>query len=322
MDAVLWIAFAVLIAALLALDLFVVHREDEEITTRQALLWTGFYSVLALLFSLAVHAMYDADWFAASPEAGDGAKAALDFLTAWVVEKSLSLDNIFIIALVFVAFDVPAKLQHRVLFWGVIGALVMRGLMIAAGTALLQQLAWMTYVFGAILLATAVRMLVAHEETIEPRKNPFVRLCAKILPVDDHFYGRHFVTRQGGVLIVTRLGLALIVVESSDLLFAVDSIPACFAVTTDPFLVFTSNAFAVLGLRSLYFALAGMLHRFRYLKTSLVFVLAYVGVKMLLVHAYPIPSVVSLAVIVGTLALGITASVVRTRSPHDTGSDP
>lgn len=309
MDALLWFGFAALIAGLLALDLFVVHKEDEAIATGPALLWTAFYAALALLFSLVVHALYDHGAMASSPDGGDGLRAALDFLTAWVVEKSLSLDNIFIIALVFAAFEVPARLQHRVLFWGVVGALVMRGLLIAAGTALLRHLAWMTYVFGAILLWTALRMLLSRDTSFDPRRNVFVRLLDKLLPIDDAFHGRHFVIRTGGMRVVTRLGLALVVVESSDLLFAVDSIPACFAVTTDPFLVFTSNAFAVLGLRSLYFALAGMMDRFCHLEKSLVVVLAFVGVKMLLAHAWPIPSAVSLAVIVGALAVGIGTSL-------------
>jgi tellurite resistance protein TerC len=219
------------------------------------------------------------------------------------------MDNILVIALIFSYFRVPADQQHRVLFWGILGALVLRGLMILAGITLLRHFEWIVYVFGALLLLTAVRMIAARHDTLRPQRNFVVQLCRKCFPVTDGFRGSAFFVREGGRLYATPLALALIVVESTDLIFAVDSIPAAFAVTTDPYLVLTSNMFAVLGLRALYFALAGLMARFRYLKMALVFVLAYVGVKLILSNHFHLPTFVSLAVIIGFLSVGILASI-------------
>jgi len=298
---------------MLALDLGVFHRHAHVISIREALAWTGLWVALALVFNVAVYFLYERHWLGIGLELGHaltGRQAALQFFTGYLIEKSLSLDNVFVMALIFTYFVVPAVHQHRVLFWGVVGALVMRAAMILAGVALIRRFEWIVYVFGGLLLLTAVKMLVVRHDNLDPDKNPLVRFARRLYPVSTVFDGKRFFTTLDGKRAMTPLFLVLLIVESTDLLFAVDSIPAIFAITTDPFLIFTSNVFAILGLRSLYFALAGMMHRFRYLKMSLVFVLAFVGVKMILAHHHPMPTVVSLAVIVGILGVGIVASLV------------
>jgi tellurite resistance protein TerC len=247
----------------------------------------------------------------------DGREAGLDFLTGYVVEKSLSLDNIFVIALIFRTLQVPATSQHRVLFWGVVGALLLRGAMIAAGTALIHRFSWIIYVFGGFLILTAFRMLRVAHAKVDPEKNLLVRGARRLFPVSSTYEGERFFTHVGGRRAATPLFLSLLLVESSDVLFAVDSIPAIFAITDDPFIVFTSNVFAILGLRSLYFALAGMLGRFRYLTPSLVVVLGFVGVKMILSHHWPIPTAVSLGVIVAVLLTGVLASIAAARRDEE-----
>lgn len=312
MEAFLWIGFIVLVLFLLAVDLGLHRRKPNILSMREALAWTGFYVSLALVFCVFTYFLYEHNWLNAGVEWREdltGAQAALNFFTAWLLEWSLSLDNIFVIALIFSYFQVPAGQQHRVLFWGIVGALVLRGLMILAGLSLMRHFDWIVYVFGGLLILTAVRMLAARHDSLRPHKNLAVQLSKRWFPVTDGFRGSRFFVREKGRLHATPLALALIVVETTDLVFAVDSIPAAFAVTTDPYLVMTSNMFAVLGLRALYFALAGLMARFRYLKMSLVFVLAYVGVKLLLSHHYPIPTFVSLALIAGFLTVGILASV-------------
>lgn len=312
MTIVLWLGFILLIIGLLALDLGVFNRQPHVIGAREALLWSAFWIALALLFNTLVYFMYEHHWFGIGHRIGhllDGPQAALQFFTGYIIEKSLSLDNIFVIALIFAYFNVELKYQHRVLFWGILGALIMRGGMIAAGVALISHFSWMSYVFGLMLLFTAVKMLVVRHDNLEPEKNPLIRLAQKYFPVTLHFEGQRFFVRKGRKLFMTPLFLVLLVIESTDVMFAIDSIPAIFAVTQDPFIVFTSNIFAILGLRSLYFALAAIMAKFRYLKMSLVFVLAYVGVKMLLAHTYPIPTLESLAIIAGLLAIGIVASI-------------
>jgi tellurite resistance protein TerC len=298
---------------MLAIDLGVFHRKSHVVTVSEAAIWTTVWVILALLFNIGVYYLYRHHVFGIGVDVGfelTGKQAALQFFTGYVIEKSLSLDNIFVIALIFTYFGVRAEYQHRVLFWGILGALVMRGAMIAAGTALIHRFGWITYVFGALLILTAVKMLVARHDNLAPDKNPLVRLARRLYPVSADFEGQRFFTRLNSRRAITPLFLVLLVVESSDLLFAVDSIPAIFAVTRDPFLVFTSNVFAILGLRSLYFVLAGVMDKFRYLKISLVFLLAYVGVKMILTHHYPIPTLVSLAIISGILSVGVLASVL------------
>jgi len=309
----LWGGFLLLIVAFLAFDLGVFHRTPHAITVRDALGWTAVWIALALAFNVVVYFMYEHHWMGIGSTIGhelSGRQAALQFLTGYVVEKSLSLDNIFVIALIFGYFHVPLPFQHRVLFWGILGALVLRGAMILAGAALLDRFDWMVYVFGGFLIVTAVKLLVSRHENLEPERNPLIRLARRVFPVTDRIEGPGFFVHQGGRRAATPLFLVLLLVESTDVVFAVDSIPAIFAITRDPFLVFTSNVFAILGLRSLYFALAGLLHRFRYLKSGLVFVLAFVGVKMLLSHHHPIPTPVSLAVIGGILGVGLIASLV------------
>ncbi len=307
----LWIGFLALVLGLLGLDLGVFNRKSHVIGVREALGWTVFWVVLSLVFNLCVYYMYAHNWLGVGLETGHeltGKQAGLQFLTGYVIEKSLSLDNIFVIALIFSYFKVPGEFQHRTLFWGVLGALVLRGVMIAAGTALIRRLDWMIYVFGGLLLLTAVKLLFEKHESVDPDRNPLVRAARRILPISKSFEGEHFFTRVDGKFAATPLLLVLLVVESSDVMFAVDSIPAVLAVTQDPFLVFTSNVFAILGLRSLYFALAAIMEKFRYLKFSLVVILGFVGAKMLLSHYYPIPTAVSLCVIASVLLIGMLAS--------------
>jgi tellurite resistance protein TerC len=314
----IWLAFLLFIVTMVALDLGVFHRKDQVITTRSALVWSAFWIGLALLFNLLIYELYENNysWASLATEHLNGSQAAAQFLMGYVLEKSLSLDNIFVIAMVFSYFRVPLAMQHRVLFWGILGAVVLRGVMIGLGVALINRFDWVTYLFGAFLLYSAVRMLLMRHENIEPGDNPLVRLARRWLPVTDRFHGHQFIVKVDGRMMATPLLLALLLVESSDVMFAVDSIPAIFAVTRDPFIIFTSNIFAILGLRSLYFVLATYMEKFRYLKHSLVFVLAYVGVKMIISNHYHIPDAASMAIIIGILLVGIFASI------HGADKDP
>jgi tellurite resistance protein TerC len=311
----LWGGFVTFVLIMLALDLGVLNRKAHVVATREALIWAGFCVFLALLFNVFLYFAYERNWFDIATRGGtlSGKTAAMQFFTGWLIEQSLSLDNIFVIALIFQYFSVPRIHQHRTLFWGIIGALVMRMAMILAGAALIQRFTWTIYVFGILLLYTAVKMYRSQDEAVEPNRNPLVKLARKLYPVTDEFHGEKFFVRVDGRRAITPLFLVLLVIESTDLLFAVDSIPAIFAITKDPFIVFTSNVFAILNLRSLYFVLASMLEKFKYLKPSLVFVLAYVGVKMLVSHHYHIPTAFSLAIIIGILAVGIIASVISSK---------
>ncbi|MGX9726750.1 MAG: TerC family protein [Candidatus Electronema sp. VV] len=311
-----WFLFILLILSLLFLDLGVFHKQNKVISAKEALLWTMFWVALALLFNVFIFYAYSRNWLGiglGEHALKSGKDAALKFFTGYIIEKSLSLDNIFVIAMIFSYFKVEGKYQHRVLFWGILGALVMRGAMILAGTALIQTFDWMIYVFGGFLILTAGKMLFSGDEEIDPEKNLLIRVARKIFPVSPNFEGEKFFTVLNGKKAVTPMFLVLLIVESTDVLFAVDSIPAIFAVTIDPFIVFTSNVFAILGLRSLYFALAAMIDQFRYLKLSLVVVLAYVGVKMILSHHYPIPTGLSLGIIAGILCAGVAASLLASR---------
>ena len=294
----LWIGFNVFVLIMLALDLGVFHRKTHVVTLKESVTWTAVWVVMALLFNLGIaHYM--------------GNDKGLEFFTGYVIEKSLSVDNVFIFALLFSYFAVPALYQHKVLFWGVFGALVMRAIMIALGAKLIAEFAWIIYVFGAFLVLTGVKMIVKREEEIHPERNPVVRFFKRYIPTTSDFRGDKFFVRENGVLMATPLFVVLILVEISDLIFAVDSIPAIFAVTKDPFIVYTSNVFAILGLRSLYFALAGVLDKFHYLKVGLGVVLSFVGVKMLLAHSpWKIDTLISLGVIVVVLAASVIASLV------------
>jgi tellurite resistance protein TerC len=283
----IWLGFILFILTLLALDLGVFHRKDHVIKTREALTWSGIWVSLALFFAVFIYFGYENHWMGLGlqPDPIDGEvmggrQAVIKYLTGYVIEESLSVDNIFVMALLFTYFAIPAKYQHRVLFWGIIGAILMRGLMILIGTQLVK-FHWVILLFGGFLVFTGLRMMFTKEASHDPANNPVVKTIRRILPVTPEYHGHHFLVRVNGKLMLTPLALALVLVETTDLVFAVDSIPAIFAITGDPFLVFTSNIFAILGLRSLYFALAGMMDKFRYLKPALAMVLIVVGVKML-----------------------------------------
>jgi tellurite resistance protein TerC len=295
----LWVGFNVFILAMLALDLGVFHRKTHVVSLKESLTWTGVWVVLALLFNAGV-------WHYA------GSQKALEFFTGYVIEKSLSVDNVFVFALLFSYFAVPPVYQHKVLFWGILGALIMRAIMIALGAALITKFAWIIYVFGAFLILTGIKMIVKRDEEIHPERNPVVRWFKKLMPVTPEYRGDKFFVRENGIRMATPLFVVLLLVEFTDLIFAVDSIPAIFAVTKDPFIVYTSNVFAILGLRSLYFALAGVMDKFHYLKIGLGVVLSFVGVKMILAHtAWKIDTLVSLGVIVLILTTSVVWSLLK-----------
>ena len=313
-----WIGFIVLVLLLLALDLGVLNRRAHTVSTGEALRNTAVWVSLALAFNVAVYFLYEHRLFGIGTHIGEamsGAQAALQFLTAYLVEESLSIDNLFVMALIFRYFAVPNAFQHRVLFLGILGALVFRGVFIGAGLAFVHQFAWAIYVFGGLLVLTALKMLFSKDESIDPDRHPLVRLVRRFYPMTAEYHRDRFFVRLSGKLHATPLFLALVLVEGSDIVFAVDSVPAVFGVTRDPFIAFTSNVFAMLGLRSLYFALAAAMSSFRYLKVSLVFILGFVGLKMLLAEVAHIDTLVSLAIIAGMLAAGVIASL--TLKPTD-----
>jgi tellurite resistance protein TerC len=300
----LWVGFNLFVLAMLALDLGVFHRKAHVVAFKESIAWTVVWVALALVFNAGI-------WHFA------GAQKALEFFTGYVIEKSLSVDNVFVFAMLFSYFAVPPLYQHKVLFWGILGALAMRAVMIALGAALIAEFSWIIYVFGAFLVLTGIKMAVKREEAIHPERNPVVRGFKRLMPVTSDYREDRFFVVEHGVRHATPLFVVLLLVEVSDLIFAVDSIPAIFAVTTDPFIVYTSNVFAILGLRSLYFALAGVMDKFHYLKIGLGVVLAFVGVKMLLVHSpYKLDTLLSLGVVVGILAVSVVASLLR---PKKTG---
>ena len=308
----LWSGFIAFIVIVLILDLGFLNRKARVVSLYESLAWTGLWVSLALTFNVIVYFIYDSHWLGMGLAGGsvlDGKQAALQFFTGYLIEKSLSVDNIFVIALIFAYFQVPLQYQYRVLFWGIFGAIVLRAVMIIFGLALIDAFDWVTYVFGAFLIYTAIKMLIQRQDNFEPDRNPLIRLIKRLYPVTDHYDGERFFTRQNGKRVATPLLLAMMLIETADVIFAVDSIPAVIAITRDPFLVFTSNIFAILGLRSLYFALASVINKLRYLKTSLVFLMGFVGVKMLLAHHYTIPTTVSLAIITGILTIGVLASI-------------
>ncbi len=308
-----WILFLTFVAFMLFLDLGVFNKKSHVMSVKEALGWTFFWIVLALAFNVMVYSMYENRW-GIPPEAlaMTGEDAAMKFLTAYIVEKSLSMDNLFVITMIFGFYKIPVKFQHRVLFWGILGALVMRGVMIVAGTVLIQKFHWMIYVFGVFLIFTAIKMLMAKEDENKNLDNSkLVKIIKAFIPFQTELDGEKFFVKNNGKTYMTPMFLVLLIIEATDVLFAVDSIPAVMAVTTDPFIVFTSNIFAILGLRSLYFALAAIINQFKYLKYSIIVLLAYVGVKMILSHIYPIPTGVSLAFIFGVLSAGIGVSVAK-----------
>ena len=307
----LWIGFNGFVLIMLCIDLGVFHRKAHIVSMKEALSWTAAWVSLALVFNLGV-------WHYL------GQQKALEFFTGYVIEYSLSVDNMFVFALLFSYFAVPPLYQHKVLFWGILGALLMRAVMILVGAALIAKFAWIIYVFGAFLILTGIKMIFKKEEEIHPERNPLVRLFKRFMPVTSDYRADKFFVREKGILMATPLFVVLLLVEFTDLIFAVDSIPAIFAVTKDPFIVYTSNVFAILGLRSLYFALSGVMDKFHYLKIGLGVVLTFVGVKMLLGHTpWKIDTLVSLGVIVFVLAAAVAASwlwpkklVVKGHDPH------
>jgi tellurite resistance protein TerC len=346
-----WTGFVAFVLLMLALDLGVFHRKAHVISVREAVKWSAVWISMGLSFSIFIYFAYQGNWFGlgTSPDAvdgiiNDGATAVEKYLTGYIVEKSLSVDNIFVISVIFTSFAVPAVYQHRVLFWGIIGALLLRGLMIAVGAKLVAEFHWVLYLFAIFLILTGLKMLFSKTDNEgDPGKSRVVRLSRKFFRVTSNFHGKHFMVRAGepqshesevagsavvrdaavesarpGTLMLTPLALALIMVETTDLIFAVDSIPAIFAITGDAFLVFTSNVFAILGLRSLYFALAGMVEKFRYLQASLALVLMVVGTKMIL--AGWLKNILGkhfnlylLAVVLGILVVGVVASIMADR---------
>jgi tellurite resistance protein TerC len=292
-----WGGFVVFVIAMLVLDLGVFNRKVHVVKVKEALLWTAFWVSLAMAFCGGVY------YF-------KGQEKALEFLAGYLVEQSLSMDNLFVFLLIFRYFRVPPQYEHKALFWGVLGALVMRAIFISLGVALISKFSWIIYVFGAFLVFTAVKMALEKDNKIHPENNPLLKLLKKVMSVDHSFEGGKFLLRKNGILHATPLLAVVLVLETTDLIFAVDSIPAVLAITRDPFIVYTSNVFAILGLRSLFFALAGMLRLFHYIHYGLVVVLAFVGIKMLVSNFFHIPISVSLGVIVSALAFSIGASVI------------
>lgn len=294
----LWAGFVALILGLLALDLGVFHRQAHVVEMKEAVVWSVVWVGLALLFNLGVVVAF-------------GTERGLEFLTGYFIEKSLSVDNIFVFAVLFSSFAVPAAYQHRVLFWGIIGALLMRAILIVAGTAALERFEWLIYVFGGLLVVTGIKLLVRRGGDVHPDRNPLFRLFRRVVPAVPEYHGQRFTIVKDGRRYATPLLLVLVAIELTDLVFAVDSIPAIFAVTRDPFIVFTSNIFAILGLRALYFVLAGAIRRLAYLHVGLALVLVFVGLKMSLVEVYKLPTLLSLGVVAALIGAAVVWSLAR-----------
>ena len=304
----MWIGFNAFVLAMLAVDLGVFHRKAHEVSLREATAWSIVWVTLAMVFNGWI-------WYAW------GKGPALEFLTGYLIEKSLSVDNIFVFVMLFSYFAVPRQYQHRVLFWGILGALLMRGVFIGVGAYVLEQFHWVLYLFGAILILTGIKMMM-RQESHSPENNPVLKWMRRVLPLTDRYHGQNFWIKEGAKWVATPLFLVLVMVELTDLVFAIDSIPAIFAVTKEPFLVYTCNVFAILGLRSMYFLLAGVVHRFVYLKYGLAAVLLFVGTKMILIDVYKIPTALSLAVVLSTITTSIVASLVKTRGAIGGGEEP
>lgn len=295
-----WILFNLFVLAMLALDLGVFHRKAHVVRLREALGWSVVWICLALLFNLIIYFWH-------------GREVALQFLAGYIIEKSLSVDNLFVFLLIFSYFSIPSIYQHKILFWGILGALVMRAIFIAAGITLIEKFHWMIYLFGGFLIITGIKMALQKDEEIHPEANPVLRLFRRFVPVTHDYHNDHFFILKEGKRWATPLFIVLLLIETTDVIFAVDSIPAVLAVTRDPFIVYTSNVFAILGLRALYFALAGIMQLFHYLHYGLSIILAFVGVKMLLSDIYKVPIGVALGVIAGILILSVIASILRPR---------
>jgi tellurite resistance protein TerC len=293
-----WVLFTLFIAVMLAIDLGVFNRKAHEVSVKEALAWSGVWVALALAFNVGVYF-----W--------KGQEVAVQFFTGYIVEKSLSVDNIFVFLQVFAFFSVPAIYQHKILFWGVLGAIVMRAVFILVGVTLITKFHWIIYVFGAFLLITGAKMAFSKQKEIHPEKNPVIKLLKRFIPLSHDYEDGRFFVKRNGIILATPLALVLIVIETTDVIFAVDSIPAILAITTDPFIVYSSNLFAIMGLRALFFAVAGVIKKFHYIHYGLAAVLAFVGVKMLVSDFYKIPSAAALAVIAAILAASMLASTFR-----------
>jgi tellurite resistance protein TerC len=297
----LWVGFVAFVLAMISLDLVVFHRKAHQVGVREALLWTGVWISLALLFNLGIFLFFGPD-------------RALEFLSGYLIENALSVDNIFVFIVIFSVFAVPAELQHRVLLWGILGALVMRAVFIVLGAGLLQRFHWIGYVFGAFLVVTGIKLLMQRAKEVHPERSIVVRMLRRLVPIVEDYHGGHFTVLRAGRRHATPLLLVLLSVETTDILFAIDSIPAVFAITNDPFIVFTSNIFAILGLRALYSALAGIMGKFHYLKFGLSLVLIFAGGKMVVAEFYELPIWASLLVIAGLLGGSVLASLIRPRA--------
>lgn len=309
---IIWTSFILLILVLLGIDLGILNKNPHNVSTKEALRWTGLWVSLSLLFSVFIYFAYTNNWLPQGSHALTGKEAVITYLTGYLVEQSLSIDNIFVIAIIFSYFNIPQANQHRVLFWGILGAIIFRGLMIGIGAVLMESFTWIVYIFGIILLYAAYKMLKSGtHESIHPENNPTIKLVKRFFPVTTKFHGDHFFIKEGKLWVATPLFIALMVVETTDIMFAFDSIHAIFAITTDPFIVFTSNIFAILGLRSMYFVLAAFIDKFEYLKYSLVAILAFVGIKMLVSHQIHLPDWLSLAFIVFALTVGVVLSMLK-----------
>lgn len=295
-----WISFSIFVIVMLALDLGVFHRNAHEVKFKESLIWSGVWISLALLFNVIIYFWH-------------GPKTALEFLTGYLIEESLSVDNLFVFLMLFSYFSVPAIYQHRVLFWGIVGALIMRAIFIATGITLIHKFYWLMYILGAFLVITGIRMASQKDKEIHPERNPVLKLLKRFVPVTDHYENGRFFIRKNSQYLATPLFVVLIVVETTDIIFALDSVPAILAITTDPFIVYTSNVFAILGLRSLYFALAGMMKLFHYLNYGLSAILAFVGMKMLISEIYKIPIGIALGVVAGILIISVFASIAFPR---------
>lgn len=306
---IVWITFIAVVVFALILDLGVFNKQAHEITTKEATIWTCVWVTCAVLFSGIIYLAFQNNWIA-NPTGLTPTNAVLKYVTGYLIELSLSVDNIFIIALIFSSFAIPKKYQHEVLFYGVLGAIVFRALMIVFGVALITKFSWMIYVFGVFLILTAVKMLISHNKPNDPHKSVIYKWIRKVYPVTRKVYDDRFFIKRSGIRYATPLFVALIIIELTDVFFAIDSIPAILAITADPFIVFTSNILAIMGLRSMFFLIVGMLDKFKYISYSLVVILAFVGVKMLISHNVEIPEWLSLGVIILSLAGGMLASKV------------
>lgn len=307
-SATVWIGFLVFVFVMLALDLGVFHRKSHDVGIREALIWSLVWISLALIFNYGVYHFF-------------GKEKGLEFLTGYLIEKALSVDNLFVFIMLFSMFQVEPKYQHKVLFWGILGALIMRAIFIFAGVALINRFHWIIYIFGAFLIYTGIKMLFHKEEGIDPEKNPLVRLFKKFFPVTNEMHGGKFFVKINHKTYATPLFVVLIIIEFTDLIFATDSIPAILAISHDPFIIFSSNVFAILGLRALYFALAGITKYFSYLKYGLAAILVFVGVKMSIAGFFHFPIVLSLLIILGILIISIVVSLMFPPTDKEAASD-